>query len=142
MCQLVIVLVWGGSRNESLLVSCVALAAMLVCSGGVLAGDDVNIQVSPNVINLKAPVPSVTIHADTPFSWVAGGVTRNGVSASSIFADDCGNLVAKFPAEDIEAGIDDDDIGTNVEMTLVGNLKYDGTFVETDFVKVISVKGK
>ncbi len=128
---------------KSLLVFCVALVAMLVCSGGVLAGDTgVNIQVSPNVINLKAPVPSVTVHADIPFSLVAGGVTLNGVSASSIFADDCGNLVAKFPAEDIEAGIDDDDIGTNVEMTLVGNLKDGGTFVGTDFVKVISVKGK
>ncbi len=125
---------------KNLLVSCVALGAMLVCSGAGLAGDTVvNIQVSPNVINMKAPVPSVTVHADIPYSLVAGGVTLNGVSASSLFADDCGNLVAKFPADAIKAVID---VGTSVEMTLEGTLDVGGTFVGTDFVKVISVKGK
>ena len=88
---------------KNLLVSCVALGAMLVCSGAVLAEDPVviDIQVSPNVINIQAPVPSVTVHADIKLSLVAvkDGVTLNGVSASSIFADDCGNLVAKFDAE-------------------------------------------
>ncbi|MFO8080854.1 MAG: hypothetical protein R6V07_11150 [Armatimonadota bacterium] len=62
----------------------------------------VEIQVAPATIVLKAPCNWVTIHADIAYSSVQrDSVKINGLNADSVFADSCGNLVAKIAFERI-----------------------------------------
>jgi len=73
---------------------------------GLSDGSDltVNIKVSPHVIALRSKSTWVTVHVDIPYSRVAvSTVTLNGVSARLCFADDRGDLVAKFSAAKIKA---------------------------------------
>jgi hypothetical protein len=123
---------------KNLLVSLVALGAMLV--GSTSLAQDVAIKVSPNVINLAASSTWVTVHTNIPFSSVDPDqpVTLNSIPATSCFADDCGNLVAKFDAEVIKAELE---VG-EVTLTLTGTTISGGVFSGSDTVKVISVKGK
>jgi hypothetical protein len=62
----------------------------------------VEIQVAPATIVLKAPCNWVTIHADIAYSNVQkDSVKINGLDPSSVFADDCGNLVARIAFDEI-----------------------------------------
>lgn len=66
----------------------------------------VPIQVSPATIILKAPCQWVTIHADIAYSTVdASTVAINGLDAEAVFADNCGDLVAKVSFESIVDGL-------------------------------------
>ena len=110
-------------------------------SSAALAADvAVAVKVSPNVINLAAPLISVTVHTDILFSLVddAAIVKLNGIPATSCFADDCGNLVAKFDADVIKENLT---VG-EVTLTLTGTTISGEAFSGSDTVKVISVKGK
>lgn len=60
--------------------------------------------VSPHVIVLpRQSLNWVTVHAEIPFSAVdtTESVELNGIAATAVFADDCGDLVAKFKWEDV-----------------------------------------
>ena len=95
--------------------------------------ENVVIQVSPSALILGAPGARVTVHADIAYSAVVGSsVTLNGVPAVATFADDCGNLVAKFAQEEIEAIV----APPSATMTLVGT-RVDGvTFSGSDTIMV------
>lgn len=61
------------------------------------AQDVIDIQVSPNVLNLQNQGQVVTIHTDISYSLVVGSsVTLNGVEIDHWKADNQGNFVAKF----------------------------------------------
>jgi hypothetical protein len=64
----------------------------------------VEMQVSPQNIILKAPVTWVTVHAVIPLRLVVpASVTLNGVAARIVTADNRGELVAKFAFAEIAA---------------------------------------
>jgi len=105
----------------------------------------IEIQVSPNVLNLQNQGQVVTIHTEVAYSLVdAETVTLNGIEIDSWKADNQGNFVAKFEMSAI-VGLPLN-IGDYNELTLEG-LKTDGTtFTGTDQIMVINVipqkKGK
>ena len=60
------------------------------------------IQISPQTLVIATPGPWVTVHTNVPYSDVAAStVELEGIPASSTFADDCGDLVAKFVRDEI-----------------------------------------
>jgi hypothetical protein len=107
------------------------------------AQEVIEIQVSPNVLNLQNNGQVVTVHTEIAYSLVEGEtVTMNGVEINSWKADDQGNFVAKFLMSEI-VGLPLN-IGEENELVLTGT-KYDGsTFTGTDWILVINVipKGK
>lgn len=63
----------------------------------------IDIQVAPNVLNLKNNGQVVTVHTDLSFGSVsATSVTLNGVVIDHWKADNQGNFVAKFLIEEIK----------------------------------------
>jgi len=61
------------------------------------AQDVIDIQVSPNVLNLQNQGQVVTIHTDISYGLVVGSsVTLNGVEIDHWKSDNQGNFVAKF----------------------------------------------
>lgn len=79
----------------------------------------VTIRVSPRRLIIGAPIPSITVHADIPFAMVVDETVKlNGVAETAMFADDRGNLVAKFPFEDIEDLVADGQ--SDITLTLTG----------------------
>ncbi|MFC1683589.1 hypothetical protein ACFL0G_05245 [Candidatus Zixiibacteriota bacterium] len=63
---------------------------------------DVEIQISPHVLNLAKPGDCLTVHTDISYSDVAGEtVSLNGVAIQSWKSDNRGNFVAKFNMADI-----------------------------------------
>jgi hypothetical protein len=100
---------------------------------------DVSIKISPSTLNLDSNGRWVTVHAEIPAAIVdRDSVMLEGISAGPVFADDCGDLVAKFPLEDIKDILTPSDY---VELTLTGDSEY-GSFVGTDAIRVIESKGK
>lgn len=100
--------------------------------------ETIDIQVSPNVLNLQNNGQVVTVHTDIAYSLVVGQtVTMNGIAISSWKADLQGNFVAKFLMSEI-VGLPLN-IGEYNDLTLTGT-KTDGTtFTGTDQVLVINV---
>ncbi|HOD83232.1 MAG TPA: hypothetical protein PKG77_17595 [Phycisphaerae bacterium] len=105
------------------------------------AGDevtDIAIQVSPNVIALRSNGTWLTIHADISFAVVdkdsvqleIEGVT---LAPQSLFADDCGDLVAKFPLNAVKDIVKDK---TSATMTLSGLTIAGDAFVGSATVAV------
>lgn len=108
-----------------------------------MAQEVIEIQVSPNVLNLQNQGQVVTVHTEIAYSLVdAETVSMNGVEIDSWKADDQGNFVAKFLMDEIVGlPLDIDDYNT---LTLEGT-RYDGsTFTGSDDIMVINVipKGK
>lgn len=70
---------------------------------------EIAIQVSPATLVLDAPQVWVTIHADVNFALVDTDsevtlvVSDASIAATSIFADDRGDLVAKFDKDAVES---------------------------------------
>lgn len=63
----------------------------------------IEIQVSPNVLNLQNSGEVVTVHTDIAYGLVVGAtVTLNNVKISWWKSDDQGNFVAKFDITDIK----------------------------------------
>ena len=103
----------------------------------------IEIQVSPNVLNLQNNGQVVTVHTEIAYSLVmAQSVSMNGIEIYSWKADLQGNFVAKFLMEEI-VGLDLN-INDYNTLTLTGSLVGGGTFTGSDQVMVINVipKGK
>lgn len=98
----------------------------------------IDIQVSPNVLNLQNNGQVVTVHTDIAYSLVvAQTVSMNGIAINSWKADLQGNFVAKFLMSEI-VGLPLN-IGEYNDLTLTGT-KTDGTtFTGTDQILVINV---
>jgi len=117
-------------------------AAILLGATAFAPATTIEIQVSPNVLNLSNSGEVVTIHTNLPYSSVIGNsVTLNGVEIAWWKSDAQGNFVAKFEINTIKALFTP---GTYV-LELKGS--YNNAGLVTDFtgsqlVKVIRVKGK
>ena len=119
-----------------------ALGLVAVCvqraqSNGQNEGDGVQISVAPATIVLDGPVVAVTVHSNLPYgSVVLSSVRLNGVAYTAVWADDCGDLVARFNLAAL--GISEPG---EVTLTLTG--VADGTaFAASDTVKVVVWKKK
>lgn len=94
---------------------------------------EIEIQVSPATLVLDAPQVWVTIHADVKYSDVntVPGVylvvDGESIPAKSVFADDRGDLVAKFDKDDVESLLEDSVNYATATVTLVCTLLEDGT---------------
>ncbi len=99
----------------------VGVLAVLSYANSANKGDDPSITVSPSTLVLKAPVKSISVHSNLPYSLVnPDSVTLEGVAASSVAADDLGDMVAKF---DVDAIAEVVEVG---EQTLTLTCIFDG----------------
>ena len=90
---------------------------------------DIEIDCSPNVINIGSQGTIFTIHTDIPFSAVVGAeCTLNGLEISWWKSDDRGYFVAKFDLDAVK-DLDGLIIGGYNELTLSG-VKTDGELFE------------
>jgi hypothetical protein len=118
-------------------------ATLLLGSTAFIAATTIDVQVSPNVLNLANSGEVVTIHTDLPYSSVIGkSVTLNGVEIAWWKSDAQGNFVAKFEINTIKKLF----VPGTYTLTLTG-WYYDAGGNETYFtgsqlIKVINVKGK
>ena len=133
------------SRFATLGLSVLAIFALAMAFGpGVLADTGVEIigiQVSPQTILIGADQAAyVTVHADIPYYLVdrAASLTLNGVEAAFTFSDDCGDLVGKFRAGEIEEVVSPG----NVTMTLCGMTIDGDPFCGSCEVRVVVFSGK
>ena len=99
----------------------------------------IEIQVSPNILNLQSNGVVVTIHTDIPFSDVeASSVKLEGVGIQSWKADNQGYFVAKFNMEAVKALVDQEDLELGINtVTLMGTTKSDATFSGSKDVLII-----
>jgi hypothetical protein len=96
----------------------------------------IEIQVSPNVLNLLNQGEVVTIHTDIAYGLVVGSsVTLNGLEISHWKADDQGNFVAKFQMPAVkELPLN---IGGYNTLKLSGTTINGDTFTGSDVIKVV-----
>lgn len=67
------------------------------------ANDDIDIDVSPNVLNIQSNSTIVTVHTDIAYSVVDGAsVYLNGVAIAWWKSDDRGYFVAKFNSNEVK----------------------------------------
>jgi hypothetical protein len=99
----------------------------------------IDIQVSPNVLNLQNKATVVTIHTNIDFELVIGSsVTLNGLVIKSWKADDCGDFVAKFNMEDVK-GLEGLLIGDYNTLTLTCLTTKGETFIGCTQIMVINI---
>lgn len=122
--------------------SAVGALALLAAVAIALASEVqiVSLQVAPATLQIGvAQGGRVTAHVGIPFSQVdCGSVTMNGVAATACFADDRGDLVAKFPEAAIEATV----APPSGVMTLTGATKTGVPFAGTAAVSVTVFRGR
>jgi hypothetical protein len=113
------------------------VSAIFLISTGLNAQTTIEIQFSPNVLNLQNQGQVVTIHTDIPYGTVeAETVYLNDVEIQSWKADNQGNFVAKFNMDAIQ-GLESLVVGEYNTFTLDGTC-YDGnTFTGTDEVLIV-----
>jgi len=101
----------------------------------------IDIQVSPNVLNLQNSGEVVTVHTDIAYSLVIGAsVEINDVEISWWKSDNQGNFVAKFEIADIKNL--PLNIGSLNKLTLTGTTIDGEVFIGSYDVKVINVLPK
>lgn len=97
---------------------------------------EIDIQVSPHVINLSFQGDVVTVHTDIAYGAVAAtSVTLNGVEIDHWKADDQGNFVAKFlvsAVKDLPLVI-----GSYNTLTMTGQTKDGMIFSGSEDIKVV-----
>jgi hypothetical protein len=99
---------------------------------------DIDIDVSPNVINIQSQSTVVTVHTDIAYSLVVGAtVFLNGVEIAWWKSDDRGNFVAKFYSDDIKTlyGLK---IGSYNTLTLTGYTNDEQAFTGSQDIMVIN----
>jgi hypothetical protein len=98
---------------------------------------DIEIDVSPNVLNIQSNSTIVTVHTDIAYSLVDGAsVFLNGVAIEWWKSDDRGNFVAKFVSDEIKTldGLITGDYNT---LVLNGYTIYGEAFIGTQDIMVI-----
>lgn len=113
----------------------VALLLAAAClMPAVASGEDdaplaVTIQVSPNVIAMRSQGTWLTIHVDIDYSPESSATITVGggnIDASSVFPDDRGDLVAKFPLKDVKAAIGNANSITILITGTTGGVSFSG----------------
>jgi len=109
----------------------VGLCGAQAFSGG--SSIAVSVKMSPSTIALRSKGTCVTAHVGIRYSLVAAGsVELNGLSATSIFADDRGYLVAKFSLAAVKGIVS----RPTATLTLTGATKEGDSFSGSDTVRV------
>lgn len=107
-------------------------------------GQTIEIQVSPNVLNLQNNGEVVTIHTDIPYSYVVGStVTLNGLEIDHWKSDNQGYFVAKFNMDEVKE-LEGLEIGGYNTLTLEGTNTDGETFSGSEDILVVNniPKGK
>ena len=84
---------------------CMVLALVFLQAPAKCYGFDIEIEidVSPNVLNIQSESAIVTVHTDIAYNLVIGAsVFLNGVAIDWWKSDDRGNFVAKFVSDEIK----------------------------------------
>jgi hypothetical protein len=98
----------------------------------------IEIQVSPNVLNLNNQGEVVTIHTDIAYGAVAAStVTLNGIAIDHWKADNQGNFVAKFLMNEIK-GLPFNLGGYNL-MEMTGETRDGDAFYGSSMIKVVNI---
>jgi len=122
------------------LACCLALALVLFQMPAQCHAFDIEIDVSPNVLNIQSSSTIVTVHTDIAYSLVVGAsVFLNGVAIDWWKSDDRGNFVAKFVSDEIKT-LDGLIIGDYNILTLTGYTTGGEAFIGTQDIMVIDVK--
>ena len=117
-----------------LCVVAVAWAAPTALSAGCVEDGEPAISVAPSTLLIGVEQGgAVTVHTKIPFGVVdASSLALNGVPAGAVFADNQGDLVAKFSEAAIKAMATPDEI----TLTLTGRYRDGETFEGSDTVTV------
>jgi hypothetical protein len=119
------------------LLCCMALALVLFQAPAKCYGFDIEIDVSPNVLNIQSNSTIVTVHTDIAYSLVVGAsVFLNDVAIDWWKSDDRGNFVAKFVSDEIKT-LDGLKIGDYNTLTLNGFTTGGEAFIGTQDILVI-----
>ena len=119
------------------LVCCMALALVFFQNPAKCHAFDIEIDVSPNVLNIQSESTVVTVHTDIAYSLVVGAsVYLNGVAIDWWKSDDRGNFVAKFKSDEIKT-LDGLIIGDYNTLTLTGFTTGGEAFLGTQDIMVI-----
>ena len=116
---------------------CMALALVFFQAPAKCYGFDIEIDVSPNVLNIQSASTIVTVHTDIAYNLVVGAsVFLNGVAIDWWKSDDRGNFVAKFMSDEIKTldGLIIDDYNT---LTLTGYTTGGESFIGTQDIMVM-----
>ena len=116
---------------------CMALALVFFQAPAKCYGFDIEIDVSPNVLNIQSQSTIVTVHTDIAYNLVVGAsVFLNGVAIDWWKSDDRGNFVAKFVSDEIKT-LDGLIIGDYNTLTLNGFTTGEEAFIGTQDIMVI-----
>ena len=122
-------------------VCCMALAVVFSQAPTKCYGFDteIEIDISPNVLNIQSNSTIVTVHTDIAYSLVVGAsVFLNDVAIDWWKSDDRGNFVAKFVSDEIKT-LDGLIIGDYNTLVLTGYDIYGEAFIGTQDIKVIDI---
>lgn len=120
-------------------IGCLVLLAVLLFSPAASHSLEIEIDVSPNVLNIQSSGTVVTIHTDISYSLVdAYTVYLNGLAISSWKSDNRGNFVAKFSMNEVKM-LDGLVIGDYNTLQMVGLTDDGEPFVGEQDIKVIDV---
>jgi hypothetical protein len=98
---------------------------------------EIEIDISPNVLNIQSESAIVTVHTDIAYYLVTGAsVFLNGVAIDWWKSDDRGNFVAKFVSDEIKA-LEGLSIGDYNTLTLIGFTTGQEEFKGTQDIMVI-----
>ena len=121
---------------------CMALALVFFQAPAKCYGFDIEIEidVSPNVLNIQSESAIVTVHTDIAYNLVTGAsVFLNGAAIDWWKSDDRGNFVAKFLSDEIKT-LDGLIIGDYNTLTLNGYTTAGEAFIGTQDIKVIDIE--
>ncbi len=121
------------------MVCCMVLALVFFQAPAKCYGFDIEIEidVSPNVLNIQSESAIVTVHTDIDYYLVTGAsVFLNGVAIEWWKSDDRGNFVAKFVSDEIKT-LEGLIIGDYNTLTLIGFTTGEEAFEGTQDIMVI-----
>jgi hypothetical protein len=122
------------------LACCLALALVLFQMPAQCHAFEIEIDVSPNVLNIQSNSTIVTVHTDIAYSLVVGAsVFLNDVEIDWWKSDDRGNFVAKFVSDEIKT-LNGLIIGDYNRLTLTGFTTGKDAFIGTQDIMVIDVQ--
>lgn len=125
------------------------VVGVFACGGALLSGagafaesSAIDVQVAPGTILIGAEQANqITVHAAIAYSVVdSESIDLNGVAPVSTWADDRGELVARFSPVDVEALPEVQALG-DVVLTLTGLTDAGDVFSGSDVVRVVAFAG-
>ena len=127
---------------KNLTIILVILLSFIAYIGIAFADEEtIEIQIAPATFNLNLDKPAVTVHTNINYAIVDNTTIKlNDISAVSTFADDRGNLVARFNSTKVKAIFDEPT--PEATLNLTGEmLEGDNSFTGSDTVRVIAPPG-